>query len=346
MRILRKKLSVLLIGSSAATSIELMYLRAFKSSGYKNVYLFDIKKNFYFFQNKFLRKSLKFFKSFYFKLRLINLLKKKKYNYKVIIIFKGKEISFKTLEKIKRNNSNVIFININHDDPFNPEKNISNSNVIKSIKLYDLYFVWSKRIYYKLMRSKYNNIRYLPFGFDHTFHNLRQNKKNKIFKHILFIGSWDKNREFLLNKLGKFNIKIHGTGWNNASKKIKTNKNIFISYKEASPSRCKKEMSRAAVTLNILRKQNRTSHNMKTFEIPGMGGLMLTERSYEQNNFFPENKSSLMYTGLRELKKKILYAYNNKHVSNIRIAGSKVIKKHYYKNRVNLILDEIWKLKK
>jgi spore maturation protein CgeB len=105
-------------------------------------------------------------------------------------------------------------------------------------------------------------------------------------------------------------------------------------------------MSRAAVTLNILRKQNRTSHNMKTFEIPGMGGLMLTERSYEQNNFFPENKSSLMYTGLKELKKKILYAYNNKHVSKIRIAGSKVIKKNYYKNRVNLILDEIWKLKK
>ena len=66
MRILRKKLSVLLIGSSAATSLELMYLRAFKSSGYKNIYLLDIKKNFYFFQNKFLRKSLKFFESIYF----------------------------------------------------------------------------------------------------------------------------------------------------------------------------------------------------------------------------------------------------------------------------------------
>ena len=129
MRILRNKLSFLLIGSSAATSIELMYLRAFKSSGYKNVYLLDIKKNFYFFQNKFFRKSFNFFESFYFKFKLINLLKKKKYNYKVIIIFKGKEISFKTLEKIKKNNSNVTFVNINPDDPFNPDKNISNSNI-------------------------------------------------------------------------------------------------------------------------------------------------------------------------------------------------------------------------
>lgn len=95
MRILRKKLSVLLIGSSAATSIELMYLRAFKSSGYKNVYLLDIKKNFYFFQNKFLRKSLKFFESFYFKLRLINLLKKKSIIIKLLLFLKEKKFLLK-----------------------------------------------------------------------------------------------------------------------------------------------------------------------------------------------------------------------------------------------------------
>ena len=79
------------------------------------------------------------------------------------IIFKGKEISFKTLEKIKRNNSNVIFININPDDPFNPDKNISNSNVIKSIKrnLIMLIFLVIKRV----TKSIFHVIRSSKMGF-------------------------------------------------------------------------------------------------------------------------------------------------------------------------------------
>ena len=43
-------------------------------------------------------------------------------------------------------------------------------------------------------------------------------------------------------------------------------------------------------SLNIFRKQNELSHNMKTFEIPAMGGLMITKRSKEQDFFSPKIK--------------------------------------------------------
>ena len=50
---------------------------------------------------------------------------------------------------------------------------------------------------------------------------------------------------------------------------------------------------------------------MKTFEIPAMGGLMITKRTKEQKNFFPENKASLMYQNLNELKNKIRKVLKN-----------------------------------
>jgi spore maturation protein CgeB len=340
----KKKVSILLIGSSAKTSLELMYLRAFKSCGYKNIYLLDLKKNIFLFKIKYVNYLLKLFEKIFLSFQLIKFFLSKKNVYNIIIIFKGKEIFFKTLKKIKSFSSNSILININPDDPFNTDENISDKNVIKSIKLYDIYCIWSKKIFSRLLRLGYKNIRYLPFALDHTYYDLKKNKK--INNHILFIGSWDRRREFFIKKLSYFKIKIYGNGWNNASKEIKENKNIFIFYKEALPLESIKAMNRAAVTLNILRRQNRTSHNMKTFEIPGMGGLMLTERTFEQNIFFSENKYCLMYGGLKELKEKILYAYYNKEANNIRINGMKIARRYSYKDRVNYLVNEIWKIKK
>ena len=65
------------------------------------------------------------------------------------------------------------------------------------------------------------------------------------------------------------------------------------------------------LSLNILRDQNDHSHNMKTFEIPAMGGLMITKRTKEQKYFFPENKACLMYHDLNELKTKIRKVLKN-----------------------------------
>ena len=63
-------------------------------------------------------------------------------------------------------------------------------------------------------------------------------------------------------------------------------------------------MNRSAISLNILRKQNYSAHNMRTFEIPANNGLMLTTRSNEQNKFFKENKACFMFSTKKELKKK------------------------------------------
>ena len=44
------------------------------------------------------------------------------------------------------------------------------------------------------------------------------------------------------------------------------------------------------VQLNLFRQYNEGSHNMRTFEIPAVGGIQLTEYSTEQADFFKEGE--------------------------------------------------------
>ena len=82
---------------------------------------------------------------------------------------------------------------------------------------------------------------------------------------------------------------------------------------------------------------------MKTFEIPAMGGLLVTTRSKEQNLFFPENKASIMFNSVKELEKKIFFLKkNNKIAENIRKEGFELSRKHSYKNRAKYILKTIY----
>ena len=119
-------------------------------------------------------------------------------------------------------------------------------------------------------------------------------------------------------KLNEFKIVLAGDGWN----KFNLNKNIEY-LGNADVKKFSEMINSSEISLNILRKQNEHSHNMKTFEIPAMGGVLLTKRSYEQNQFFPENKASLMYNNISELKQKIYFKKkskkNIKNKKNIKI---------------------------
>ncbi len=96
------------------------------------------------------------------------------------------------------------------------------------------------------------------------------------------------------------------------------------------------------INLNILRDQNATSHNMRTFEIPGHNGLMLTNRTKEQNNFFRENQECYMYSNIKELNSKIEFIIkNSKKADKVRKRGIFKVKKHNYLNRSKYLLKKI-----
>ena len=332
---------ILLLGSNESFSIERMYERAFKKLGFKVnlLHIYSIRRSLI---SRFIWKYFRFIYIISIRKKIINYIINSNKKYDLIIIFKGLYINQNFISLIKKISNNSKIIDIFTDDPFktNYFKDISNENILKTIPNLDHIFIYSKVILKKL-KKKYpkNKISYLPFGYDSVVHkNQKKNVNNNVKYDLSFIGTADDERYEIIKRLGEFKIILAGNGWKN----YKLKKNITY-VKEVNFKNFSKLLKSSGVSLNILRKQNEKSHNMKTFEIPSMGGLMITNRTTEQNHFFPENKASLMYGNIRELKLKIR-KINNSYKKNNKIQKRSyaIVKKHSYVERAKYLLKKIY----
>jgi spore maturation protein CgeB len=336
----KNKKKILLVGSKEFFSLENMYLRAFKKAQCDvNIFhIYSIGKNLLF---RFFWKYLKIF--FFIKQRydLLKYIKKNKNKYDLIIIYKGLYLTENFLGQLRKISHVSRFINIFPDDPldFRYSRDISNRNLFESIKNFDYFFTYSKKIKKKLeIISQNKKIIHLPFAHDSFIHKKSKRNFTDVYD-LSFIGSADKDRHDVIKKLTNYKILIAGNGWD----KFSHLKNV--SYLGAINAKQSAEVIRkSTISLNIPRKQNYYSHNMRTFEIPAMGGLMLTKRSSEQNIFFKENKECLMYEDFKDINNKIRMALKNKKkLVKIRNNGYKISKKYTYLSRAKYILKIIYK---
>jgi spore maturation protein CgeB len=324
-----KDKKILIIGSPESYTLEKMYYRAFKKLG-TNVSFFNATKVNNSVQNKFIEKF--FYKVHYFFIRkkLNKFFLNKKFD--LVIFFKGLYLNKFFLLNLKKKSPNTKFINIYPDDPFQiNKKNISNKNILDSLSEFNFFFIWSKKILKKL-KKKFNNeiFFYLPFGYDEFLHI--KTKINKKYENkINFVGSHDFHRDRMLGEIDKKDLIIFGNNWKDKFQPIFGKKLSTI-------------IGSSLASINILRKQNITSHNMRTFEVPAMGGLLLTTRSKEQQFYFKDGIDCLMYSSLNELKNKIKFIKKNKKkILDIKKNAYKKSKIHSYTNRSKFILNIIFK---
>lgn len=330
---------ILIIGNKEEYTLDYIYFKTFKKLGYK-VDFFSIDRSL---KHRVIAKFNYLFPVFKFtKLRkkILSFFKKNKKKYDLIIIFKGIYLNKITLLKIKKIQNNSKFINIFPDDPFNVfNPSISNKNFLNLINYFDFFCIWSKKIKLKL-NKKFKNLRtiYLPFGYDsiqkYNFNKSYRSNKDQ----ILFVGTFEKDRLKVLKKI-KLKKVIYGGNWKRILSKGMNN---FEINTHVHGKKLQELISKSKISLNILRKQNLGSHNMRTFEIPGCNGLMLTTRTKEQNEFFRENKACYMFSNAVELNKKIKFILENpKKSEKVRKYGSMLVKQHSYLNRIKFLMNKV-----
>ena len=339
----KNKKKILLVGSNEFFSLERMYLRAFKKANcnVKIFHIYNINKNLFF---RFIWKYFKFLYFYQQRQKLQKYIKKNVNKYDLIIIFKGLYLNKKFIIDLKKICYSSKFVNIYPDNPFdrNYFNDISNNNLFKALKYFDYFFTYSKKIQKKLkLILPTNKIIYLPFAHDPAIH-IRQKLFHKHLYDISFIGTADKERFNIIRQLKDYKIVIGGNGWD----RYKQLKNVV--YLGAINTQLSATVIRkSTVSLNLLRKQNYGSHNMRTFEIPSMNGLMLTTRSYEQNKFFPENRASFMFGNTQELNEKIEYIFSHPEKAKlIRRKGLSLVKKHNYMERLKCLIKLVNEYKK
>jgi len=197
----------------------------------------------------------------------------------IFIVFKGKVIYPETLETI-RDTCGCKLLYFNGDYQFNLYS--TSENMLKSLVKYDCVFTCMRWSIKELEENGAKNVKYLPVGYDPDLHfpvDVSSEDLRTYGHDVVFVGTWDKDRESTLSVLADLDLGIWGSRWSRVSWKSPLCKCIRGGVVNAETMR--KIYGASTVCLNIMRPQNRTSHNNKSFEIPAMGGFMVADRSIE-----------------------------------------------------------------
>jgi spore maturation protein CgeB len=228
--------------------------------------------------------------------------------YDAIVVFKGMEIFPETLPLLRKHTN--VLANFNGDHPYDfyfPGS--GNKNVSEGIKHYDIYFSYARSIVERLQQESNKAAYQIPFGFDASIYQPNANSAPAFQSDFLFIGAYDPQRANYLNKLDSSQVKIYGDEkWSSRNQKYPT---ILKAYQNKSlfGKEYQLALKNASGIINLLREQNlvEKSHNMRTFEVPGSGGVLLSQRTDEQQEFFEDGKEAIFFDSMEELKSKIKF---------------------------------------
>ncbi len=341
-------MKILLSGNFSFGSQNNIFLKGFKKLG-SEVVSFDDENtywnNFPFKKPKLLRRISHRLAWRYLSLNIGNLFLEKVKSEKpdIVFIIKGWFYHPKVIKKIKEILPNSKLICFNPDNPFNTwHHGVSNDWIRKSIKYYDIYFIWGKFLIDLLYKSGVKKVEYLPFWYDSEFHypiEVKDEKEREYYgSDVAFIGTYDEEREWWLNHIKDYNLKIWGNDWWKANKELQKKWMGKPVYGEEFSKIC----NASKIILNVIRKQNIPSHNMRTFEAPACKAFVLSTRTDEVLEFFREDEEIACFSSPEELRRKIdFYLENHDLREKIINKGYEKVQSHNYMERVKTILEKI-----
>lgn len=205
----------------------------------------------------------------------------------------------------------------------------------------DVVFIWSHRLRQRLRDCGASKVVYLPFAWDSCvmpFRGIDPSAKNK----VVFIGSWDRRRERWLRPVAEnFDLKIWGPKeWGERTCTGSAIRSSWRGGRVVGPEAAN-IIGQSGVVLNVMRRQNLPDGtNMRTFEVPGAGGFLLSNRSKAAQEIYPEGSAAAYFDSPSELVEKVGHYLSrpDERVAIAHRAHSITDEEHTYVDRVETIL--------
>ncbi|RZK42869.1 MAG: glycosyltransferase family 1 protein [Pedobacter sp.] len=304
------KLKLLILGTDEIWSIDKIYYKHLSNLEI-DIRFFATENIFAEYYNKSLVNKLTFklsmsriYKRIYIEtLKVIN-----EYRPDIIWVFKGMSLSPQLLREAKK--LGIMMVNYNADNPFIfSGRGSGNSNVTNSIGLYDLHLTYNLEVQEQLKKDYNIKTGFLPFGYEIDQQIIDEPIQE--INRLCFIGNPDKYRAKLISQLldNDVAIDVYGHHW----KKYINHKNL--SHRDAVyGDELWRTLKNYRLQLNIMRIHNLNSHNMRSFEVPGSGSIMLAPDTVEHRLFFEDKKEVFLYRNLNhcaEISREILRMSNS-----------------------------------
>ncbi len=230
------------------------------------------------------------------------------------------------------------------DNPLDQHHTHSNSWIMQGLPFWDAVFIWSQELGKQLIQKGVKNVAFHPFCSDIQYH-FPQRKSPSVYD-LAFIGNWDssRKREQYLKAITHYKLGIWGSDYWRTHCRETSLKSLC--QKMCSYDEIPEILGSATIGLNILRPQNELGHNIRTFEIPASGTLMLSERSQELLELFEEDREAVYFSTPDELLQKVDYLLQNSNLlKSIANSGYKKALEHTISDRVREIHNFYYQLK-
>lgn len=339
---------LLLVGAHSDYAIERPYLRYLSTiDGIEHIELFRAQNQFLDYYNKGLVNKIFYRTGLSTILNEINQslkLKIEEVNPHAIFVFKGMEIFPSTLKWIKAND--IKLLNYNPDNPFIfSGKGSGNKNITNSIGLYDLHFTYDLQIKRKIENEHKLPVEMLPFGFDIPAALYETISLQPEVNKVCFLGSPDVHRANFINQLADRNVQIdvYGNNWKAfcKSRRIQTHDAVY-------GDDFWQTLQRYRVQLNLMRPHNLFSHNMRTFEIPAIGGIQLAPNTLDHANFFTPGVEIFLFENIQDCSNQINKLLSLTPTESLQIrsaARARSLSSGYsYKDRARQVYVELYNL--
>ena len=166
-------------------------------------------------------------------------------------------------------------------------------------------YVSYDRTIIKQLEAQGVNSALIPFGFELEDAFYEEICKIKEVNKVCFLGNPDQERAQFIKKLLDRNvaIDIYGTGWHRYFK----NHPLVQLFPAVYGNEFWKTLRKYTVQLNLMRIHNLNSHNMRSFDIPGVGGIMLAPYTTDHANYFVNQKEVFLFRNSEECLSNIKY---------------------------------------
>ena len=283
----------MIVGSDKVFAIENFYVKYLRASGVK-VELFPSQSIFFDYYNQGIFNKLKFksgLSGIYKSINETFLRQLEVHKPDIIWIFKGMEITPSSLKAARA--KGCLLVNYNPDNPFIfSGKGSGNQHITDSIPLYDLHFTYNLKVKQTLEEDYKARTCFLPFAFDVSEEVFAACQLQEEVMKICFLGNPDKKRADVIQTLANAGlpVAVYGNDWD----KFLKHNNISI-FPPVFGDDLWKVLRRYRIQLNVMRVHNNGSHNMRTFEIPGIAGIQLAPDTIEHRNFFKDGEEIYLY---------------------------------------------------
>jgi len=246
----------------------------------------------------------------------------------------------RTIKKIRRNFSEIKIYYMTND---NPNLNHCISRYVSwFFSLIDGIIMIRGYNKIKIKEKGVNNIIEIDRAFDPNIHKRLEHDHSELSKDVLFVGSYEKERANVIDFLAENGvlITIYGSGWET----YPSHKNIYNAKRRTFDVEYPKEVAQSKIILSFFRKLSKDVNTSRVFEIPAMGGFLLSEYSNFVAQHFKEGEEVEFFRNKKECLKKIKYYLKNSEQSQVirRHGYEKCIKNHSHEARMKFVINQIF----